>query len=77
MCVPRRQRAPQRRCGRRRGALTRAACAALPPCSEVNDKLSGELRVQLCRAKNSGVSKGTKPIANAGAARSRAAYLRG
>jgi hypothetical protein len=43
----------------------------------VNDKLSGELRVQLCRAKNSGVSKGTKPIANAGAARSRAAYLRG
>ena len=37
--------------------------------SEVNDKLSGELRVQLCRAKNSSVAGGTKPIANAGAPR--------
>lgn len=63
-------RAPRARTDARRLRRLRRA-------SEVNDKLSGELRVQLCRAKNSGVAKGTKPIANAGARCSLAPRCRG
>lgn len=37
------------------------------PRSDVKENFPGELRVQLCRCKNNGITGGTIPIANAGA----------